>query len=106
MRLLQLPTLPIVAGFRVCTGQEANLFACPPGDAATNEGDEACEEEAPERRPRVFSPRECARLQGFPEAFACGGCANESRFYHMIGNAVCPPVVAAVVREMLRAGVL
>ena len=36
MRLLQLPTLPIVAGFRVCTGQEANLFACPPGDAATN----------------------------------------------------------------------
>ena len=29
----QLPTLPIVAGFRVCDGTEANIFACPAGDA-------------------------------------------------------------------------
>ena len=32
----QLPTLPIVAGFRRCEGTEANIFACPPGGALTN----------------------------------------------------------------------
>lgn len=32
----QLPTLPIVAGFRVCQGTEANIFACPAGGALTD----------------------------------------------------------------------
>ena len=32
----QLPTLPIVTGFRVCQGTEANIFACLPGGALTD----------------------------------------------------------------------
>lgn len=53
--------------------------------------------------PRRFTPRECCRLMGFPEAWELGSpepdqCFNawfKSR-YRMLGNAVCPPVVAAL----------
>lgn len=49
--------------------------------------------------PRFLSPRECCRLMGFPEHFripaeTSGG--EQNLFYRQVGNAVCPPVVAAV----------
>lgn len=47
---------------------------------------------------RRFSPREAARLQGFPESFAL--CSQ--RAYHMIGNAVAPPVIAMVTGPLLK----
>ena len=51
--------------------------------------------------PRFFSPRECCRLMGFPEGFVVPGDADSrsgevGRFYQQIGNAVPPPLVAAV----------
>jgi DNA (cytosine-5)-methyltransferase 1 len=46
---------------------------------------------------RRFSAREAARLQGFPESFEL--CSQ--RAYHMIGNAVAPPVVAMIVAPLL-----
>ena len=46
--------------------------------------------------PRFFSPRECARLQGFPESFVVDACRDNNRFYHQIGNAVSPPVIGAI----------
>lgn len=65
------------------------------------------------RRPRFFTARECARLMGFPESFVVpghptrekGAAAFEaySRFYHQIGNAVCPPVVQALADAMREA---
>jgi len=48
---------------------------------------------------RFWTPRECLRLQGFPEEYQPG--ANVGRFYRQIGNAVSPPVVAAVCQAML-----
>jgi len=61
--------------------------------------------------PRFFTPRECCRLQGFPEHFdlpfdGTSG-ANEQRnlisqFYRQIGNAVCPPCVAAVAENAVK----
>lgn len=55
-------------------------------------------------RPRFFTHRECARLMGFAESF------NILREYDasgpasaLFGNAVCPPIVAAVAACMLAA---
>jgi len=60
----------------------------------------------PSTNPRFFSPRECARLMGFPEAYLLhlsGEAAplarqRVGRLYRQIGNAVCPPVIAAIVQ--------
>ena len=47
---------------------------------------------------RRFSSREVARLQGFPESFQL--C--HERAYHMIGNAVAPPVIAMIAASLLQ----
>lgn len=47
---------------------------------------------------RRFSSREAARLQGFPESFQL--C--HQRAYHMIGNAVAPPLIAMIVAPLLQ----
>lgn len=47
---------------------------------------------------RRFSSREAARLQGFPEDFIL--CPE--RPYHMIGNAVAPPVIAMIAAPLLQ----
>ena len=56
-----------------------------------------------EPRPRFFTPRECARLQGFPEAFQIARAHEDPNGPHaaLFGNAVSPPVVAAVAGAML-----
>ena len=46
---------------------------------------------------RRFSPREAARLQGFPETFVL--C--KERPYHLIGNAVAPPMIAMITAPIL-----
>ena len=53
--------------------------------------------------PRRFSPRECARLMGFPNSYKLiQQKENQSRiayckqFYRMFGNAVCPPLIASL----------
>eukprot|EP00756_Hemistasia_phaeocysticola_P053928 Hpha_TRINITY_DN29876_c0_g1::TRINITY_DN29876_c0_g1_i1::g.3015::m.3015/K00558/DNMT1, dcm; DNA (cytosine-5)-methyltransferase 1 len=59
--------------------------------------------------PRFFTPVECRRLQGFPEAFILddngpgGLSAREGRWYAAIGNAVPPPIVAAVAEPLVAA---
>ncbi|KKL67774.1 hypothetical protein LCGC14_2131620 [marine sediment metagenome] len=47
---------------------------------------------------RMFTPRECARLQGFPESFKIHEKDNQA--YRQFGNAVSPPVVKAIIKEM------
>lgn len=51
--------------------------------------------------PRMLTPRECARLQGFPDAFLCH---KSNRFsYNQFGNAVPVPVVKAIATQVLKA---
>lgn len=50
--------------------------------------------------PRFLTKRECARVMGFPESFLIPPADNH-RFYHQIGNAVCPPVISAIGEKML-----
>ena len=54
-------------------------------------------------RPRFFTPRECARLQGFPDTFLIDGLPNPNRWYHQCGNAVCPGVVAKIAQKVVAA---
>ena len=54
----------------------------------------AAEEGEAKPRPRWLTPRECARLMGFPEAFVLHPFDMDS--YRLLGNAVCPPIVALV----------
>ncbi|KAG8457827.1 hypothetical protein KFE25_005096 [Diacronema lutheri] len=57
--------------------------------------------EAPPPPPRFFTERECCRLQGFDDSFVIGDFGQAHRFYHCIGNAVCPPVVREVGKAVL-----
>jgi DNA (cytosine-5)-methyltransferase 1 len=52
-------------------------------------------------RPRWFTPRECARLMGFPDSFLLppGGLPA----YEQLGNAVVPPVITILVSSMFAA---
>jgi DNA (cytosine-5)-methyltransferase 1 len=62
--------------------------------------------------PRRFSVRECARIMGFPNTFQfCpiraeenqGEMAHRKEGYRMLGNAVCPPLIAALAGSILDA---
>ena len=46
------------------------------------------------RIPRRLTPRECARLMGFPESFVIP--VSDTQAYRQFGNAVVPAVVAAI----------
>lgn len=49
--------------------------------------------------PRKLTPRECARLQGFPEEFIIP--VSDTRAYKQFGNSVAVPVVRAIAKNML-----
>ena len=51
------------------------------------------------RNPRRLTPRECARLMGFPDEFSIP--VSDTQAYRQFGNAVVLPLVADVARAML-----
>ena len=51
------------------------------------------------RNPRKLTPRECARLQGFPEGFVIP--VSDARAYKQFGNSVCIPMIEAVAKAEL-----
>ena len=53
------------------------------------------------QNPRMLTPRECARLQGFPDSFKCN--ASRRQAYQQFGNSVAVPVVKALARAVLKA---
>ena len=50
-------------------------------------------------RPRRITPRECARLQGFPDTFVVN--PTDASAYKQFGNSVSVPVIEAVVNDFL-----
>jgi len=52
------------------------------------------------QRIRIFTQRECARLQGFPDSFKIHKKDNQA--YKQIGNAVSPPVIYEIVKNILK----
>ncbi len=55
----------------------------------------------PGKNPRMLTPRECARLQGFPDSFKPH--PSKSSAYKQFGNAVPVPLVKAVAENILEA---
>ncbi|MGL5955426.1 MAG: DNA cytosine methyltransferase [Brevinema sp.] len=53
-----------------------------------------------EDRIRKLTPRECARLQGFPEEYQIECSDNQA--YKQFGNAVPVPVVSAIIKQLLK----
>lgn len=51
------------------------------------------------RNPRKLTPRECARLQGFPEEFIIP--VSDTQAYKQFGNSVAVPVIRAVAKRMI-----
>ena len=49
--------------------------------------------------PRRITPRECARLQGFPDAFKLH--PDDGWAYHQLGNSVSVPVISAVFQDII-----
>jgi DNA (cytosine-5)-methyltransferase 1 len=57
--------------------------------------------EQPNKNPRMLTPRECARLQGFPESFQTH--RSKRYAYQQFGNSVPVKVVRAVIEAALQA---
>ena len=55
--------------------------------------------EQPNKNPRLLTPRECARLQGFPEDFIIP--VSNAQAYKQFGNSVCVKVIDAIAKNMI-----
>jgi len=53
------------------------------------------------KNPRRLTPRECARLQGFPDVFIIDKVSN-NQAYRQIGNSVVMPLIHAVAKQVLK----
>jgi DNA (cytosine-5)-methyltransferase 1 len=51
------------------------------------------------KNPRKLTPRECARLQGFPEDFIIP--VSNTQAYRQFGNSVAVPVIRGIARNMI-----
>ena len=56
--------------------------------------------EQKKKNPRMLTPRECARLQGYPDAFLTH--ASHTQAYKQFGNSVAVPVVSAIAAAIIR----
>jgi DNA (cytosine-5)-methyltransferase 1 len=54
----------------------------------------------PSRNPRRLTPRECARLQGFPDTFKIP--VSDTSAYKQFGNSVAVPVIKVLARSMMK----
>lgn len=62
------------------------------------DGSEILISRGPRKNPRRLTPRECARLMGFPDSFAIP--VSDTQAYKQFGNSVVAPVVAALAQAM------
>ena len=62
------------------------------------DGSEILVSRGPGQSPRRLTPRECARLMGFPDTFRIP--VSDTQAYKQFGNSVAVPVIAAVARAM------
>ena len=52
------------------------------------------------KNPRKLTPRECARLQGFPDTFRIP--VSDTQAYKQFGNSVAVPVINAIANEIIK----
>lgn len=54
------------------------------------------------KNPRKLTPRECARLQGFPDSFIVDA-VSQGQIYKQFGNSVCMKVISAIAEQLVSA---
>jgi DNA (cytosine-5)-methyltransferase 1 len=59
------------------------------------DGSEILISQGPNRNPRRLTPRECARLMGYPDSFKCDA-VSDTQAYRQFGNSVVVPVVERI----------
>lgn len=62
------------------------------------DGSEILIDQGPEKNPRKLTPREAARLQGFPDTFKI--VVSDVQAYKQFGNSVCVPVIGAIAKNL------
>lgn len=62
------------------------------------DGSEILIDRGKNKRPRRLTPRECARLMGFPDTYIIP--VSDTQAYKQFGNSVCVPLISAVARHM------
>ena len=60
--------------------------------------------EQPGKNPRKLTPRECARLQGFPDSFIIP--VSDTQAYKQFGNSVVVPLMECVAKLIMKKIVL
>ena len=85
-------------GFGFCLFNEKSKYTSTISARYYKDGSEALIEQEG-KNPRMLTPRECARLQGFPDEFIIP--VSNARSYKQFGNSVCIPVIEAVAEAML-----
>ena len=63
------------------------------------DGSEILIDQGTSKNPRKLTPRECARLQGFPEEFII--TVSDTQAYKQFGNSVAVPVIRAIAKCMI-----
>ena len=64
------------------------------------DGSEILIDQGDDMLPRKLTPRECARLQGFPDEFIIP--VSDCRAYKQFGNSVAVPVIRAIAKKMIK----
>lgn len=85
-------------GFGFCLFNEDSKYTSTISARYYKDGSEVLIEQ-PGKNPRMLTPRECARLQGFTDDFIIP--VSNARSYKQFGNSVCIPVIEAVAKAML-----
>ena len=85
-------------GFGFCMFNKNSKYTSTISARYYKDGSEALIEQQG-KNPRMLTPRECARLQGFPENFIIP--VSNSSAYKQFGNSVSIPVIEAVAVKML-----
>jgi DNA (cytosine-5)-methyltransferase 1 len=65
------------------------------------DGSEILISQGSKRNPRRLTPRECARLMGYPDTFAIP--VSDTQAYRQFGNSVVVPVVARIAKKVVSA---
>lgn len=63
------------------------------------DGSEILINQGPDKNPRRLTPRECARLQGYPDSFKI--TVSNTQAYKQFGNSVVVPLVNAIARQII-----
>lgn len=86
-------------GFGFCMFNKDSKYTSTISARYYKDGSEALIEQKG-KNPRMLTPRECARLQGFPDDFIIP--VSNAKAYKQFGNSVCIPVIEAVADCMLQ----